>query len=834
MPLPGAVKDFLGKPAPVGYVAGVGRGATGFVTRADIGPHIDTAQDSLLDTIDTLPEQSLFPSKGPLDAQDIEAEAIYSKIDKHMEERRKSRKESHIFSNTKQHQKIQEQFEDLKDQLKQVTEEEWNSIPDVVGDYRAKRMKKSDTNKRGERYTPIPDHIILSNLRTIDQDGSFTSDSIFTDIKQLGQARERQFGHKLDQLVSGIESVDSTGYLTGLATMTTHTTSEMIDIKRGIALLSSLVATHPDSASGWISLVRLEEQAGKITQARDHISQACIQCSQSEDIWLEASRLYPSEAQDILLKATSRLSSSVKLWMKAASLKSDIKEKKVIMRKALESIPTSVQLWKAFIELEDEQENVRILLARAIECIPTCVEFYLALSKLESVDNARRVLNKARQACPSSHEIWIAASKLEESNKQDKTINMINTLIHRCIASLEAKGASLSREHWIREAENSERDGYILTCRAIIDICIGMNIEEQDRLSTWLEDAETRIINKCIETARAIYNHAIEEYSKDDDLWETVAFFEREHGTRERLSNLLERAIINVPISQTLWLMFAKEKWLSGDVNAAREIINAALNVHSNSEQVWLAAIKLEQETGEFKRAEELLNKARIQVNTGTIWIKSALLFKQIGDIERCITTLQEGLNRFPQFEELWIMLAKIYENNQEWDMVHNVYSQAVHDCSESSELWRLLASFHAKRGNILKARAILEHARHLHSKVDNIWLDSIRLEYDQEEGNKIIGKTLLAKSLHELSHSGILWSEAIYREPRATKKSKATDAWRKCHDDALVALAIGKMFWDNRELNKAKSWIERAMQLNGDLEDVKTCYQQFQNEQNQ
>lgn len=35
------VKDFLGKPAPAGYIAGLGRGATGFVTRPDIGPARD-------------------------------------------------------------------------------------------------------------------------------------------------------------------------------------------------------------------------------------------------------------------------------------------------------------------------------------------------------------------------------------------------------------------------------------------------------------------------------------------------------------------------------------------------------------------------------------------------------------------------------------------------------------------------------------------------------------------------------------------------------------------------------------------------------------------------
>ena len=32
------LKDFLGKPAPAGYIAGLGRGASGFVTRPDIGP----------------------------------------------------------------------------------------------------------------------------------------------------------------------------------------------------------------------------------------------------------------------------------------------------------------------------------------------------------------------------------------------------------------------------------------------------------------------------------------------------------------------------------------------------------------------------------------------------------------------------------------------------------------------------------------------------------------------------------------------------------------------------------------------------------------------------
>lgn len=37
-----ATKDFIGKPAPANYVAGLGRGAAGFTTRSDIGPARET------------------------------------------------------------------------------------------------------------------------------------------------------------------------------------------------------------------------------------------------------------------------------------------------------------------------------------------------------------------------------------------------------------------------------------------------------------------------------------------------------------------------------------------------------------------------------------------------------------------------------------------------------------------------------------------------------------------------------------------------------------------------------------------------------------------------
>ena len=62
--------------------------------------------------------------------------------------------------------------------------------------------------------------------------------------------------------------------------------------------------------------------------------------------------------------------------------------------------------------------------------------------------------------------------------------------------------------------------------------------------------------------------------------------------------------------------MWAKEKWMAGDVPAAREVLERAFVANSESEQIWLAAVKLEAENGERDVARELLVRARTVADT--------------------------------------------------------------------------------------------------------------------------------------------------------------------------------------------------------------------------
>lgn len=52
---------------------------------------------------------------------------------------------------------------------------------------------------------------------------------------------------------------------------------------------------------------------------------------------------------------------------------------------------------------------------------------------------------------------------------------------------------------------------------------------------------------------------------------------------------------------------------------AARSILSLAFNANPNSEDIWLAAVKLESENNEYDRARRLLAKARASAPTARL-----------------------------------------------------------------------------------------------------------------------------------------------------------------------------------------------------------------------
>ncbi|OMJ21660.1 Pre-mRNA-processing factor 6 [Smittium culicis] len=835
-----ANKDFIGKPAPPNYVAGLGRGATGFTTRSDIGPARENIPEATPNNDDEYDqnqdpenETGLFNS-APYEQDDEEADQIWKAIDENMDSRRKIRREKRereeLQAYREQRPAIKAQFSDQRRQLAKLSEDDWANIPEATNQSGQKRKKL----ERMEKFSAIPDTLISAYSNSDGIETPLSSSGAVTNFAEIGKARDRVLGIKLDQAegtLSTNSSVDPKGYLTSLNSVVVKSATEVGDIQKARTLLKSVTITNPKHAPGWIAAARLEEVAGKLAAARVTIRKGCELCPKNEDIWLESARLNTTEnAKVILGAAVKSLPQSIKIWQAAAELEKDLQRKKRVFRRALEFIPTSVVLWKAAVSLE-EADDAKILLSRAVELIPMSIELWLALARLETYENARIVLNRARAAVPTSHEIWISAAQLEES--QNKPVSHV---IERAFKN-RSMVLGLGREKWIGEAEKSEKDGFPNVTQAIIDCSLSLGLEEDDelhKLDIWISDAESSISRGHIETARAIYAYSLKTVTTDSELWISAAMLERNHGTPASFDSLLRRAVEYCPKTESLWLMAAKEKWVWGnDVDGARTILREAFRFNPRSESIWLAAVKLESSNQEYDRARLLLDRARDEKNgagTARVWMKSIVFERQLNDYNKASDLANQAVEKFPKFPKLWMVKGQIeWHDLSDPVAARDSFSKGLKHNPKSVPLWLLASQLETQAFSLqIKARAILERARIINPNVPELWLEAVRIETE----NPQIAKSLLSRAVKDCPKSGILWSEFIIRESRPQRKAKSVDALKNCdNNDPVIVSTIARLFWSERKIDKARSWFERSCKLDPKYGDGWAWWLKFEQE---
>lgn len=914
-------KDFLSQPAPENYVAGLGRGATGFTTRSDLGPAREgPSEDQIKEALakraqqlgaapptaygatekkddndddddrfqDPENEVGLF-ANGAYDGDDDEADRIYQEVDERMDRRRKIRRLVSPFSyvtlpsspfyfakayglsdpvldgqiadlkpfdtsreareaqERKEYEannpKIQQQFADLKRSLASVSDEDWANIPEV-GDLTGKN-RRTKQNLR-QRFYAVPDSVIAGARdstqfdTTMAEDGPSGSgadsvDGTMTNFADIGAARDKVLQVKLDQaaLGSGTDStagtstnIDPKGYLTSLSKSEIKSgEAEVGDINRVRVLLESVIKTNPKHAPGWIAAARLEEVAGKIVAARNVIARGCEHCPKSEDAWLENIRLNDNHnAKIIAAKAITCNERSTRLWIEAMKLESDPRAKKRVLRRALDIMKTSVAIWKEAVNLEEDPADARLLLAKATDEIPLSAELWLALARLETPEQAQKVLNKARKAIPTSYEIWVAAARLQE---QMGTANKVNVM-KRAVQSLAQESAMLKREEWIAEAEKCEDEGAILTCGAIIRETLGYGLDEDDdRKEIWMDDAKSSVARGKFDTARAIYAYALRVFVNKKSIWLAAADLEKNHGTKEGLWKLLEKAVEACPQSEVLWMMLAKEKWQAGEINDARIVLGKAFNQNPNNEDIWLAAVKLEADNGQTVQARELLQTARQEAGTDRVWIKSVAFERQLGNSTVALDLVTQGLQLYPNAGKLWMMKGQIYETDNRIPQAREAYNTGTRACPKSVPLWLLASRLEEKAGVVIKARSVLDRARLAVPKNAQLWTESVRIE--RRLKNISQAKNLMAKALQEVPNSGLLWSESIWHlEPRTQRKPRSLEAIKKCENDPILFVTVARVFWGERRLEKAANWFEKAILLDSDLGDTWGWYLKF------
>lgn len=108
---------------------------------------------------------------------------------------------------------------------------------------------------------------------------------------------------------------------------------------------------------------------------------------------------------------------------------------------------------------------------------------------------------------------------------------------------------------------------------------------------------------------------------------------------------------------------------------------------------------------------------------------------------------VRDGLKHYPSSSKLHLIHAQLLQtlNPVPLAQVREALSTGVKKCSTSTPLWIMSSRFEEKSGVRIKARALLEKARSINPRSEEVWLESVKVEERDQSG---AAKGMLARGM--------------------------------------------------------------------------------------
>lgn len=805
---------FLDQEAPKGYVAGIGRGATGFTTSADTGAvRIEDDIDDDGPKIDD--DSGLLARRGKGDAAEEEADKIYEDIERRLLEKKRKKNEQ-LVEKPPSDDPVS-QFVDLKRDLSQVTRDQWAALPEV-GDLTRRNKRMRLLEKQQQRFYAVPDSVLTG-----------LGSSQATNFASISQGKDKLLSQRLDELLPQAQTTTD-----AIEEQDSDMDSQIADVNRTRLVLNSLRRTAPNKASSWIASIRVEEQAKNFSAAKRLAVQACQKVPQSEEVWLESIRIHQKSLQssyECKTIANSGLKfnpKSLGLWLKLYDLESNsdtLTKRKVLMR-AIENLPRVPELWKKLVQQEESAEEKRKLALKAVELCPLDWDLRRILVSLSDYKESKSILNEARKIMGGNPQLWITAVELEEKHNPEVLETKLLSMMKKGMGEVLKVEDSDANTDWIKYAMAAEDENYLKTCHALAKAAFHTQSEVLLDLPGWIQKAQDASKSHK-NTAKFIYQAIVEKFPNDTDIW--LLLFESLKGEMPTLVQHYKHAIELNPREELFRLMYAKDLWkLAGDVDGARSVLISANNDLPQSEEIWLAMAKLEIMNKRYKDAGVIFKRALDEKakDSPRIWYKYVhyqryMYYNKEVSSDKILEAVEEALNNFPQTSKLHLQKSQILMLDiNDPQKARLALSQAVKICPQSVPLWTSLSQLeevHFK--NLLKARSTLDLALLKNPNSDLLWVHKVQLEV--RAGDAVAASQICSRALQKFPSSPMLWVQQLSLITKLSqKKNSFLDALQKTNNSSEVLVEIGRSFYMEGKYSKAEQWFQRAVDAeseNGD-----------------
>lgn len=798
-------KDFLSQPAPENYVAGLGRGATGFTTRSDLGPAREgPSEDQIKEALakraqqlgaapptaygatekkddndddddrfqDPENEVGLF-ANGAYDGDDDEADRIYQEVDERMDRRRKIRRLVSTFS-----------YVTLTSSPFYFAKA--YGLSDPVLDGQIADLKPFDTSREAREAQERKEYEannpkIQQQFADLKRSLASVSDEDWANIPEVGDltGKNRRTKQNLRQRFYAVPD-------------------SVIAGARDSTQFDTTVAEDGPSGSGADSVDGTMTNFADIGAARDKVLQVKL------DQAALGSGTDSTAGTSTNIDPKGYLTSLSKSEIKSGEAEvGDINRVRVLLESVIKTNPKHAPGWIAAARLEEVAGKIvaaRNVIARGCEHCPKSEDAWLENIRLNDNHNAKIIAAKAITCNERSTRLWIEAMKLESDPRAKKRV------LRRALDIMKTSVAI-----W-KEAVNLEEDpadARLLLAKATDEIPLSAEL--------WLALARL----ETPEQAQKVLNKARKAIPTSYEIWVAAARLQEQMGTANKV-NVMKRAVQSLAQESA---MLKREEWIAEaekceDEGAIltcgaiiRETLGYGLDEDDDRKEIWMDDAKSSVARGKFDTARAIYAYAlRVFVNKKSIWLAAADLEKNHGTKEGFWKLLEKAVEACPQSEVLWMMLAKEKWQAGEINDARIVLGKAFNQNPNNEDIWLAAVKLEADNGQTVQARELLQTARQ-EAGTDRVWIKSVAFE--RQLGNSIVALDLVTQGLQLYPNAGKLWMmkgqiyETDNRIPQA--REAYNTGTRACPKSVPLWLLASRLEEKAGVVIKARSVLDRA-----------------------
>ena len=434
------------------------------------------------------------------------------------------------------------------------------------------------------------------------------------------------------------------------------------------------IRRNQNVVSNWVKYAKFEEEQQDFKRARSIYERALAVDYREPRVYLNYAEMEMrhkkvNRARNIWERAIETLPRVDAFWLRYIFLEEilgNFVNTRQIFERWMEWEPAE-RAWNAYINFEvrhKEVEQARSVYSRFVQCHPRA-RTWIRWAKFEykngEIENTREVYTKALEFLSENHQ------ELEQ--------------ILICFAEFETMVQEYERSRAIYKyaLDNIPKS----KAQEIYNKFISFEKQHGDKIG--IEDA---IINK----RRFQYEEELKINSKNYDIWFDYIRLEESVGDKERIRELYERSIANIPPANEkrfwrryiyLWINYALyEEITCRDIERSREVYKECLNIIPHKQfsfsKIWIMFANFEIRQKEVSKARLVFGNAIGKAPKDKIFISYISLESKLGNIDRVRNLYEKWLEMFPHNCTAWKNYAELEDQLNEVERARQIYELAI------------------------------------------------------------------------------------------------------------------------------------------------------------